>query len=130
MPNIFLLDYMMVYQVVISAERPPHKVLRVGYYWPTLFKDAHAHSRKCKICQVNARRERRSSFTLHPVTTENPFEQWGLDVVGEINPNSLKLHKYFLTATNYISKWIEAVPLKAINDNEVIKFLIVWSLIM
>ena len=24
-----------------------HKILRVGYYWPTLFKDAHAHVRKC-----------------------------------------------------------------------------------
>ena len=28
-----------------------HKILRVGYYWPTLFKDAHAHVRKCDIFQ-------------------------------------------------------------------------------
>ena len=28
-----------------------HKILRAGYYWPTLFKDAHAHVRKCDICQ-------------------------------------------------------------------------------
>jgi len=24
-----------------------HKVTRVGFYWPTLFKDAHAYARKC-----------------------------------------------------------------------------------
>ena len=24
-----------------------HKILRDGYYWPTLFKYAHAHVRKC-----------------------------------------------------------------------------------
>ena len=24
-----------------------HKILRAGYYWPTLFKDVHAHVRKC-----------------------------------------------------------------------------------
>ena len=54
---------------------------------------------------------------------ENPFEQWGLDVVGEINPNSLKLHKYILTTTDYFSKWTEATPLKVINDTEVIQFL-------
>jgi hypothetical protein len=30
-----------------NGENTAHKVLRVGYYWPTLFKDAHAHSRKC-----------------------------------------------------------------------------------
>ena len=27
-----------------SRETFAHKVLRVGYYWPTLFKDAHAHA--------------------------------------------------------------------------------------
>ena len=26
-----------------------HKILRVRYYWPTFFKDAHAHVRKCDI---------------------------------------------------------------------------------
>ena len=115
---------MMVWEVVISTERPPHtKVLRVGYYWPTLFKDAHADARKCQICQVNAGRERRPSFPLQPVTIENPFGQWGLDVVGEMNPKSLKLHKYILTATNYFSKWTEAIPFKSIKDTEVIKFL-------
>ena len=106
-----------------SRETTAHKVLREGYYWPTLFEDAHAHARKCQICQVNAWRERRPTFPLQPVTIENPFEQWGLDVVGEINPNSSKLHKYILTATNYFSKWTESIPLKVINDTEVIQFL-------
>ena len=27
-----------------SGETTAHKVLREGYYWPTLFKDAHAHA--------------------------------------------------------------------------------------
>ena len=75
-----------------SGETTSQKFLRAGYYWPTLFKDAHAHARKCEICQVNVGRERRAAFPLHPVTIENPFEQWGLDVVGEINLNSSKLH--------------------------------------
>ena len=32
-----------------SRETTAHKVLREGYYWPTLFKDSHAHARKCEI---------------------------------------------------------------------------------
>ena len=68
---------------------------------------------------MNAGRERRHAFPLHPVIIENPFEQWGLDVVGEINLNSSKLHKYILTATDYFSKWTEAIPLKVVNDTEV-----------
>ena len=37
-----------------SGETTAHKVLRASYYWCTLFKDAHAHARKCQIFQVNA----------------------------------------------------------------------------
>ena len=100
-----------------------HKVLRVGYYWPTLFKDAHAYARRCQIFQVNVGREIRHTFPLQPVTFQNPFEQWGLDVVGEINPNSSKLHKYILSTTDYFSKWTKPIPLKVINDHKVIQFL-------
>ena len=101
-----------------------HKVLRLGYYWPTLFKYAHAYARRCQIFQVNARRERRLALPLHLVMVQSPFEQWGLDVVGEINPNSSKLYKYILTTTDYFFGWIEAIPLNVINDNEVIQFLL------
>ena len=29
-----------------SRDTTSHKIFRAGYYWPTLFKDAHAHVRK------------------------------------------------------------------------------------
>ena len=72
---------------------------------------------------MNAGKERRHAFPLEPITVENPFKQWGLDVVGEINPNSSKMHNYILTTTDYFYKWTKAMPLKVINDNEVIQFL-------
>ena len=97
--------------------------MREGYYWPNLFRDAHANARKCQIYQVNVGREMRHSFPLQPITIQNPFEQWGLDVVCEINPKSSKLHKYIFMDTDYFSKWTEAIPLKVINDHEVIQFL-------
>ena len=77
---------------------------------------------------MNACRERRPTFPLQPITIENPFKQWGLDIFGEINLNSSKLHKYILTATDYFSKWTEAIPLKVINDIEVIQFL-QWNIV-
>jgi hypothetical protein len=51
-----------------------------------------------------------------------------LDVVGEINPNSSKIHKYILTANDYFTKWIESIPLKTMNENEAIQFL-QWNII-
>ena len=67
------------------------KILRWGYYWPTLFKDTHAFAQKCQIFQVNAKRERRPRFPLQPVMVQNPFEQWGLYIFGEINPNFISI---------------------------------------
>ena len=106
-----------------NKETTMHKVLREGYYWSTMFKYAHSYGRKCEIFQVNAGTERRPTFPLQQVTVQNPFQQWGLDIVDEINPNSSKNHKYILTTTNHFYRSIEAIPLKAINENEVIQFL-------
>jgi len=51
-----------------------HKVLREGYYWPTLFKYAHAYSRSCKECHKVVRREHKDTIPLQPVVVEEPFE--------------------------------------------------------
>lgn len=71
---------------------------------------------------MSARREKRVTFPLRLVIIKHLLEQQGINVVGEINPNSLKLHKYILTTTDYFTKWIEVIPLKTRNENEVIQF--------
>jgi hypothetical protein len=50
-----------------------HKILRVGYYWPTLFRDAHTYARNCKTCQMSVGREKRAVFPLQPVVVSRPF---------------------------------------------------------
>jgi hypothetical protein len=41
-----------------------HKVLRANYYWPTFFKDAHAYTRNCKVCQISVGKETRAAIPL------------------------------------------------------------------
>ena len=106
-----------------SGDTTAHKILRAGYYWPTLFKDAHAHVRRCDICQRCGGRQPKAAAPLNPVMIMEPFEQWGLDIIGEIKPNSSLQHKYILTATDYFTHWVEAIPLRKINEDEVISFL-------
>ncbi|XP_060170887.1 uncharacterized protein LOC132601846 [Lycium barbarum] len=48
---------------------------------------------------------------LHPTVASWPFKAWGLDVVGPL-PKSSGRHLYILAATDYFSKWVEAVSLK------------------
>ena len=106
-----------------GGDTTAQKIIHVGYYWPTLFKDTHDYVRKWKICQTASGRQRKPAFPLQPVSIEQPFEQWGLDIIGEILPNSSKKHKYILTAIYYFTKWVEAISLKVANSDSIIDFI-------
>ena len=54
---------------------------------------------------------------------EQPFEQWGSDIIGEIVRNSYKQHKYILSTTYYLTKWVEVFPLKVDNSKAIIEFI-------
>eukprot|EP00253_Pinus_taeda_P036025 PITA_36025 len=106
-----------------ARDATAHKILRAGYYWPTMFKDSHSYVRKCQVCQTTTGRQRKPSLPLQPVNIEQLFAQWGLDIIGEIVPHSSKKHRYILTATDYFTKWVEAVPLKTANSENIIEFI-------
>jgi hypothetical protein len=71
-----------------------HKVLRAGYYWPTIFRDAHALCHKCIICQKASGWLQKPAFPLQPVLADSPFQQWGLDIIGPINLQDTRYIKY------------------------------------
>ena len=106
-----------------GGETTAHKILRAGYYWPTLFRDSYTFVRKCQECQLDVGRVKKPAFPLQLVSVERPFQQWGIDIVGPINPPSSKQHKYIITATDYFTHWEEAAPLRVVNTNQVILFL-------
>jgi hypothetical protein len=87
-----------------------YKILRAGYYWPTLFTDVCAKIRACIKCQKFSGKQQLKSLPLKPVLASRPFQQWGLDFIGEIHPPSSGQHRWILTATDYFTKWIEAIP--------------------
>ena len=51
---------------------------------------------------------------IHPIIKSWSFRGWGFDFIVQINPPSSKRHCFVLVATNYFTKWTEAVPLKDI----------------
>lgn len=68
-----------------------------------MFKDYYTYVRKCKNYQTTSGKGKRMALPLQPVEVEGPFKQSGFDIIGDINPNSSKLHKYILTSTNYFT---------------------------
>jgi hypothetical protein len=46
-----------------------------------------------------------------------------LDFIGEINPSSSGQHRWIITATDYFTKWIEAIPTQNTTDKVIMEFL-------
>ena len=102
-----------------------HKVLRADFWWPTLFKDAHYLVRKCDACQkFFGRLQFLGNVPLKPVEVQAPFQQWGLDFIGEIFNKSSGGHSYILVATDYFTKWIEAISTRKANSKVVKDFIL------
>ncbi|XP_019189147.1 PREDICTED: uncharacterized protein LOC109183499 [Ipomoea nil] len=98
-------------------------IKRMGYYWPTMVKDCIDYARRCQACQYHANFIHQPPEPLHPTVASWPFDAWGLDVVGPITPKSSAGHAYILAATDYFSKWAEAVALKEVKKENVADFL-------
>eukprot|EP00253_Pinus_taeda_P009295 PITA_09295 len=77
-----------------------------------------------KQCQRFEGKQLLKSLPLKPIHAKGPFQQWGLDFIGEVNPHSSGQHRWILVATNYFIKWIEAIPTRKADHNVVMKFLI------
>ena len=52
-----------------------HKLIRAGYYWPTMLKDAQAYFKTCDKCQRFSKFIRQLSEELTPMTAPWPFTQ-------------------------------------------------------
>ena len=100
-----------------------NKVLRAGYYWPTLFLDLYKTVMSCHECQIFQGKKKLLPLPLKPVSVNTPFQQWGLDFIGEIHPASSTQHRWILTGTDYFTKWIKVIPARQAIDTVIIQFL-------
>ena len=84
--------------------------MRSRFYWPILFSDVYKEISTCHECHIFEGKRKLKPLPLIPISVEAPFQQWGLDFIGEINPVSSGQHKWILTTTDFFTKWVEAVP--------------------
>ena len=59
---------------------------------------------------------------MNPIIKPWPFRGWGIDLIGQIFPPSSKGHKFILVATDYFTKWVEAIPLKTVTSKNMVEF--------
>ena len=111
----------------IGAQALSGKVLRQGYYWPTILRDATDLVRRCKICQEHAKISCLPSEPLTSITSPWPFQQWGLDILGPL-PLEKGQCKFIIVVVDYFTKWAEAEPLATITEQKIRNF--VWRAII
>ena len=106
-----------------SGAKMYHSIRLIGYFWPGIMADCLKIAKSCHSCQVHDNFKHLPPVPLHPTVPSWPFDAWGIDVIGAIEPPSARGHHFILAATDYFSKWAEAIPLREVKSNIVINFL-------
>ncbi|GKC38647.1 reverse transcriptase domain-containing protein [Tanacetum coccineum] len=97
------------------------KVFNSGFYWPTIYKDAHELVKNCDSCQRQGKISQRDVMPQNSIQVCEIFDVWGTDFMGPF-PSS-RGNKYILVAVDYLSKWVEAKALLTNDARVVVKFL-------
>ena len=77
--------------------------------------------RECNKCQILGKISRCHMMPLNPIFVVDLFDVWVIDFMGPF-PSSFG-YIYILVGVDYVSKWVEAVPCKAVDHRLVLKFL-------
>ncbi|GJZ89359.1 reverse transcriptase domain-containing protein [Tanacetum coccineum] len=104
-----------------GANYTAKKIFDSGFYWPTIYKDAHAFVTRCDICQRQGKISQHDEMPQNSIQVCEIFDMWGIDFMG-LFPSSRE-NKYILLAVDYLSKWVEVKALPTNDARVVCKFL-------
>ena len=109
-----------------GARSVTFKILRAGYFWPTMSADTQDFIRKCRSCQVHSNIPSLPQVKMTSITSPWPFLQWGIDIVGPL-PGAGNT-KFLIVAVDYFTKWVEAQAVPTITGKRICQF--VWRQIV
>ncbi|GKF55102.1 reverse transcriptase domain-containing protein, partial [Tanacetum coccineum] len=89
-----------------GANYTAKKVFDSGFYWPTIYRDAHDLVTQCDACQRKGKISQKDEMPQNAIQVCEIFDIWGIDFMGSFL--SSRGNKYILVAVDYLSKWVEA----------------------
>nr|GEY47126.1 reverse transcriptase domain-containing protein [Tanacetum cinerariifolium] len=104
-----------------GANLTAKKIFNSGFFWPTIYKDAHEFVKNCDSCQRQGKISQRDEMPQNSIQICEIFDVWGIDFMGPFL--SLRGNKYILMVVDYLSKWVEAKALPTNDARVVCKFL-------
>jgi hypothetical protein len=82
--------------------------------WPTMYEDTREFIRKCGPCQRHDNINTRDAMPLINNLQIELFYVWGINYMGPFPPS--RKCKYILVVVDYVSKWVEALPCKKVDN--------------
>nr|GFB67194.1 hypothetical protein [Tanacetum cinerariifolium] len=104
-----------------GANYTAKKVFDLGFYWPSIYKDAFKLVKRCNSCQRQGKVSQKDEMPHNFIQICEIFDVWGIDFMGPF-PSS-KRNKYILVDVDYLSKWVEAMALPTNDARVVVKLL-------
>ncbi|GJT71468.1 reverse transcriptase domain-containing protein [Tanacetum coccineum] len=104
-----------------GANYTAKKVFDFGFYWPTIYRDAHDMVKSCDTSQRQGKISQKDEMPQNAIQVCEIFYVWGIDFMGPFL--SSRGNKYILVAVNYFSKWFEVKALPTNDSRVVVKFL-------
>jgi len=90
-------------------------------WWPGMETDINEFAKFCPACQVSQRSgEKEEETRFHQVRKVQPFEAWGIDIVGEL-PKTLRGNRFIICAVDYATNWpvtmaVSSAPADVVAD--------------
>jgi transposase InsO family protein len=97
--------------------------LRIGYYWPSNFRDSYKFVQACIECQKMLAKKKKMLCLCNQFYLTFLFLNGDWISLDLLILHLLSSHIFILTTTEYFTKWTEAIPLKHAQDEHVISFL-------
>ncbi|KAK8956702.1 hypothetical protein KSP39_PZI001093 [Platanthera zijinensis] len=107
-----------------GARTLEQRILRQGYFWPTMRRDAEIYAKKCIQCQKFAPLQFQHARQLCSIMAPWPFAIWGMDLIGPF-PMASSQRRFILVMIDYFTKWIEAKALAKTTTQIVKNF--IWG---
>ncbi|KAJ9553349.1 hypothetical protein OSB04_017394 [Centaurea solstitialis] len=111
-----------------GANLTAKKVLESGFYWPTLFKDAHTLLKSRDACQRIGNITKKDEMPQQSIQVSEVFDVWGIDFMGPF-PDS-KGNKYILVAVDYGTSRLGTGP-RTLTVDQTLKsqkrYLVEWT---
>ncbi|GJR50197.1 reverse transcriptase domain-containing protein [Tanacetum coccineum] len=104
-----------------GANYTAKKVFDSGFYWPTIYRDAHDMVKSCDSCQRQGKILQKDEMPQNAIQVCEIFDVWGINFMGPFL--SSRGNKYILVTIEFLSKWVEAKALPTNDARVIVKFL-------